>query len=129
MLLAKRCGSERRERIREKEDPGGDIPAAAGVRERMTVMPIIRDSSGNGAPHQELARDIPFDWVSDDTSRHRMPQTLGSDAGLRRTEIVRAEDLGLTVLEVQRLYPCATAYVGLDAKPCWRLVELEGAQS
>ena len=37
-----------------------------------------------------------------------------------KSEIVRAEDLDLTVAEVRRRWPQAVEYVGIDGEPCWR---------
>ena len=42
-----------------------------------------------------------------------------------KSEIVRAEDLGMTIVEVRRRWPQAVEYTGLGGEPCWRLDELK----
>jgi hypothetical protein len=39
---------------------------------------------------------------------------------------VYADDLGLTDAEVRELYPHAVELVGLDGRPCWDRVDLDG---
>jgi hypothetical protein len=39
-------------------------------------------------------------------------------------DIVRADDLGMTVTDVRRRWPQAVEYTGLDGSPCWRMDEL-----
>jgi hypothetical protein len=40
------------------------------------------------------------------------------------SDIVRAEDLGLSAGEVRRRWPQAVEYLALDGSPCWRRAEL-----
>ena len=43
---------------------------------------------------------------------------------MSETDLVRAEDLDMTVVGVRRRWPQAAEYVGLDVEPCWRLADL-----
>lgn len=43
---------------------------------------------------------------------------------MSESEIVRAEDLDLTIAEVRRRWPNAVEYTALDGEPCWRRTDL-----